>query len=225
MEYRPGTGLPVEHVFDKLLELGLTVFDIAHIERLSDPKIVPAPSSDPSHEVLPGPGPRHRLLRGVAGDAPRRADAVGRDGRRGDQRRLSLYFRPRALGVPTPTRLGRRRSRAPTPSHSRSPSSPSCPAVTPVSIEGRSAETSRPSFWYSRSTAWASIALVIWRSFVAAASQAAATATLQMFAPASWSMATARRSTSSATGNAWARPASKCADAAPPRGTGSRRQR
>lgn len=40
MEYCPGTGLPVEHVFDKLLELGLTVFDIAHIERLSDPQIV-----------------------------------------------------------------------------------------------------------------------------------------------------------------------------------------
>ncbi len=40
MEYCPGTGLPVEHIFDKLLQLGLTVFDIAHIERLSDPKVV-----------------------------------------------------------------------------------------------------------------------------------------------------------------------------------------
>lgn len=40
IDYCPDSGFPLDHVIEKLLELGLTTDDLVHLERLSDPAIV-----------------------------------------------------------------------------------------------------------------------------------------------------------------------------------------
>ncbi|MGD8862232.1 MAG: hypothetical protein PVI30_19625 [Myxococcales bacterium] len=39
-EFCPGTGYPLEYVFQRLLELGLDPDDFGHLERLSDPAVL-----------------------------------------------------------------------------------------------------------------------------------------------------------------------------------------
>jgi hypothetical protein len=40
VEYCPGSGLPIDDVIDTLLEAGLTLDDLRHLERLSDQRIL-----------------------------------------------------------------------------------------------------------------------------------------------------------------------------------------
>lgn len=40
IDYCPDSGYPLDHVIEKLLDLGLSTDDIVHLERLSDPVVV-----------------------------------------------------------------------------------------------------------------------------------------------------------------------------------------
>lgn len=40
IDYCPGSGYPIDHVISSMLALGLTTEEIAHLERLSDPKVL-----------------------------------------------------------------------------------------------------------------------------------------------------------------------------------------
>lgn len=40
IDYCPDSGYPLDHVIEKILELGLSTDDIVHLERLSDPAVV-----------------------------------------------------------------------------------------------------------------------------------------------------------------------------------------
>lgn len=40
LDYCPSSGLPMDMLISKMLEFGLTVDDLAHLERLSDPEIL-----------------------------------------------------------------------------------------------------------------------------------------------------------------------------------------
>jgi myosin heavy subunit len=40
IEYCPTSGLPIDHIIDEMLAFGFTTQDLAHLEKLSDPKIL-----------------------------------------------------------------------------------------------------------------------------------------------------------------------------------------
>lgn len=47
LDHCPASGLPMDHLIDTLLELGLSRSDLAHLERLSSPEVLRAlPSSE-----------------------------------------------------------------------------------------------------------------------------------------------------------------------------------
>lgn len=39
-EYCPGSGYPIDHVIESMLDLGLSTSDIVHLERVSDPRVL-----------------------------------------------------------------------------------------------------------------------------------------------------------------------------------------
>jgi len=40
IDYCPTSGLPIDHIIDEMLAFGFSTADLAHLEKLSDPKIL-----------------------------------------------------------------------------------------------------------------------------------------------------------------------------------------